>query len=217
MKKFALVTLAMGATLAFIPSALGDSLGYQSISIDQNSNAYGTSHSIGFTNNVAQSGALAMSGMIATFSNQNLSATTSETSSASAQSANVKTGVHVDAADGSNQFNSLLNFGNAGTGILDKGGLLVDLNGRQLTLLAGGVNTGSGSLKKGQFFFSDKGSFHPGNSVSGNNASVPGRAPALAETPEPGSLVLLGTGLLCMALVLFWKSAKRPATAETLS
>jgi hypothetical protein len=29
----------------------------------------------------------------------------------------------------------------------------------------------------------------------------------LAETPEPGSLFLLGTGLLGLALALFWKSA----------
>lgn len=214
MKKFVFVALAMGAALAFIPSALADSLGYKSSSINLNSSAAVDPGSVRFTNQVAESGAFAMSGMIATFSDQNAPAA-AEHPRAAAATVGVNALTH--SADGGSQFDSLLSFGNAGTGILDRGGVLVDISGRQLTLLTGSYSSENRGQNNGHFFFADKGSFHPGNSASGNNGSSIGRAPALTETPEPGSLILLGTGLLCMALVMFWKSARRPATNETLS
>ncbi len=217
MNKLALVTLAMGATLAFIPSALADSFGYRSSSINSSTNVAASSSSMRIANEVAESGAFAMSDMIAAFANQNSPVVTSEIPSNVARPTAIKINTLADNADHGSQFNSLLNFGNAGKGILDKGGVLVDISGRQLTLLTGGVSGENSSHSNGHFFFADKGSFHSGSSVSGNNGSAPGRAPALTETPEPGSLVLLGTGLLCMALVLFWKSAKRPSAAETLN
>lgn len=217
MKKFAFVTLAMGAALAFIPSALADSLGYRSNTTNLNDNGAMNAGSMHFTNQVAESSALAMSGMIATFSPQNSTAAVSVGSSRAAMATVSNTGAFVNTADNGSQFDSLLNFGNAGTGILDKGGVLVDISGYQLTLLSGGLSSDNRSQSNGHFFFADNGSFHPGNSASGNNGSAAGRAPALTETPEPGSLVLLGTGLLCMALVLFWKSGKSSAAADTIS
>jgi hypothetical protein len=216
MKQFALFTLAMGAALAFIPSALADSLGYSSTTPNPSSNVAVDAGSVRFTNQVAESGAFAMTGMIATFSNQNSSAVASESHPRAAKAA-VNNNAFTRTSDSGSQFDSLLNFGNAGTGILDKGGVLVDLSGQQLTLLSGGYSSDNRAENNGHFFFADKGSFHPGNSVSGNNGTSIGRAPLLTETPEPGSLILLGTGLLCMALVLFWKSARRPVASGTLS
>jgi hypothetical protein len=43
--------------------------------------------------------------------------------------------------------------------------------------------------------------------VSRGSIGLVGIVTTLAETPEPGSLFLLGTGLLGLALALFWKSA----------
>jgi len=214
MKKFVFATLALGAALAFIPSALADSLGYKSAAQDLNSSvviAPGAAH---FTNRVAESGAFAMSGMIATFSDQNAAATATENRPHAANAASKVAYAH--SANGSSQFDSLLNFGNGGTGILDKGGVLVDISGRQMTLLSGNYAGNNRDQNNGHFFFADKGSFHPGNNTSGSDNGSVGRAPALTETPEPGSLILLGTGLLCMALMMFWKSARQPATSETL-
>jgi hypothetical protein len=53
-----------------------------------------------------------------------------------------------------------------------------------------------------------KSSFRIENGISRGSISLVGMITTLAETPEPGSLFLLGTGLLGLALALFWKSAK---------
>lgn len=217
MNRLALVSLAVGAVVALIPSALADSLGYKSSSSNIYSNVAAESGPAHFTNQVAESGAFAMSGMIATVSDDNAPAPTVQTGSRTAAIAGGNANSLAQKSDSGSQFDSLLNFSNAGTGILDKGGVLVDLSGYQLTLLTGGFSGDNRDQANGHFFFADKGSFHPSNSVSGNNGNSASRAPALTETPEPGSLILLGTGLLCMALVLFWKSSKRTAAEETIS
>ena len=111
--------------------------------------------------------------------------------------------------DGAFLFDKLLQGGTKG-GQQDNFGALVDLNGQEVVLLSGIDGGGSRFGGKNQFFFTDKGTFHVSNELQRGNGTIRSNTTALTVTPEPGSLFLLGTGLLGLALVLFWKAAKRP-------
>jgi len=93
----------------------------------------------------------------------------------------------------------------AGNDVLDWGGVVFSpAPGYELNLFGGGF--GSGAPGNGSFYFADNGSYDSNNAVV--DSANPDGTPALSPAPEPGSLVLLGTGLLGLALVVSRKAAK---------
>jgi hypothetical protein len=88
--------------------------------------------------------------------------------------------------------------------------VLVDIRGNEINLLSGHFGgykaEGRGN---GHVFFANAGSDRVGNEISKGNSELTAETATLAATPEPGSLLLLGTGLLCLAFFLFRKSAKQ--------
>jgi hypothetical protein len=105
-------------------------------------------------------------------------------------------------------FDNLFLQGNNGAGSQDNTGALIDLNGQGLALLSGS-HRGGAAGKNGQFVFADRGTYRVSNELQRGRGFVRSDTTALTVTPEPGSLFLLGTGLLGLALVLFWKAARR--------
>lgn len=98
--------------------------------------------------------------------------------------------------------------------IADFFAIAVPLNGRRRANPV--AENGAGGVVKDQqpSFGSAQGSTAQrdgsGNDASRADSSASGDSSPLTGTPEPGSLFLLGAGLLGLAMVLFWKSAGRP-------
>lgn len=105
-------------------------------------------------------------------------------------------------------FDNLFQAGKRDASGLHSPGALVDLNGEGLILLSG-TKRGDESRKDGQLVFAERGAYHVSNELQKGNGIARSNTTSLAVTPEPGSLFLLGTGLLGLALVLFWKAARR--------
>jgi hypothetical protein len=125
-----------------------------------------------------------------------------------ANSAGFNPGISTLSKDGGIPFANPFNPGKFGDGSSAVADAFVEIRGNQLNLLSsqfGGYKTaGRGN---GPSYYAG-GSFSVGNEISIGNSELAAETATLAATPEPGSLLLLGTGLLCMALFLFRKSAK---------
>jgi hypothetical protein len=120
-------------------------------------------------------------------------------------------------SDGQFLFDNLLYPENAqtgtGSGILDAGGILIKLDGGyELNLFSGSFGEGA-PANPNAFYFADNGVYHSNNNpilIDSNDSNAP--APDdLTEAPEPGSLFLFGSGLLCLAFVLYRRNVKRPS------
>jgi hypothetical protein len=199
MRRVSWAIAALATMLAFVPSsALCDSFGYKisspKIGADTN---FGAGRS-------KVPGGIAESGIFAS----------SEVSGNSGSSLGgaFGRGAADRQIDGAFFFDNLLQSENSQAGGGGKTGALVDLNGRDVVLLSGYFGGGaSRGDKGGQFVYADKGNYQVSNELQKGNGAARNSATALTVTPEPGSLFLLGTGLLGLALVLFWKAAKRSA------
>jgi len=206
MKSLIFVVIALGTAVIYIPSALADSFGYRTNgSNDVAKFAVDTIHA-NSGNGVAGARAFATGGTLVAREGSQF-----RSSNGGRQASNFDN-ISLSGTGGFASDN-LLNQSTSTRGHLDRSGVLVDFSGNEVNLLLGafshadGNNAGSGR----HFNLGDKGGFRINDGVSKVTNELAAGASTLAATPEPGSLFLLGTGLLCLALVLFRRGAKRPA------
>jgi len=213
MKKFIYVSLALGAVLALIPSALADSFSYKSSGTGTIADPSQITGPADFAIGVAANGASPFSFSSETSAMNQGTASNFGFANRMAVSAVAGENGIATTGDGLFLFDNALFSSDLRDGILERGGVLVDVTGYQLNLFSGSFGGLNGTNAAGtkRSTSANKRGYPAGNGVvRGIAERVPGSS-TLTETPEPGSLFLLGTGLLCMALVLFKKAAKQPS------
>jgi hypothetical protein len=199
MKNAVVASFALWTALVVIPSALADSFGSETSGSNVVANLNINSSHAGIGTGVNANG---------TLTERNGGQFKSGFGGRTASNANSIT----LSGDGALSLANPLNSGNSWNGSSDRGDAVAEVSSNDLSVLSGGIGgrREMASAKTGYFPFAGK----RGNSANAGSAkgtiNQAATVVALAETPEPGSLFLLGTGLLCMALALFWKSAKRP-------
>jgi PEP-CTERM motif len=213
MKKFIYVSLALGAALALNSTALADSFSYKSSGSGATGNPSQIAGPADFAIGVSANGASPFSFSPETSAmNQGTASNFGFANRLAVNAARGENGI-ATTGDGLFLFDNVLSSSDLRNGMLERGGVLVDVTGYQLNLFSGSFGGGNGTNAAGtkHSTSANKSGYLAGNGVVRGIAERVPSSSTLTETPEPGSLFLLGTGLLCMALVLFRKAAKQPS------
>ncbi|HEV2487235.1 MAG TPA: PEP-CTERM sorting domain-containing protein [Terracidiphilus sp.] len=199
MKNYAIASLALAASLAITPFAFAESFGYKASDTSViASPAFDRGHT-GIANRT---------GVSASYKGNNGTPATFGPTASEVFNTGYDANSLLLSRDGGFLLDNLLYPGDSGNGMQDRDDVLVDISGYQLSLFSGAVG-GINAQGSGHFYFADNGSYHANKETPKGKIELVGSRVTLTEAPEPGSLFLLGTGLLCMALVLFRRAAKR--------
>jgi hypothetical protein len=197
MKKLALTLIALAAALAIAQVALADSFTYtisgQNFSAD-----------LTFTANQIPSqpqGVDLITGVSGWFSDSDTSGRVTLSSSNPATVISADGALAPNYADnGLFLYDNELYTNQKGYGILDWYGVLLNVtsNNYQLNIFSNGSS----------FYWADNGAYYSNNPISivSSGTGDPPAPGSLTPTPEPGSLLLLGSGLLSLAFVVYRKA-----------
>lgn len=202
MNKRTFASIALAASIATAPIALADSFGYKTSDLGSTANSsLNNRGKADFSMGAGLPGSLELRS-----GGRNATGPLIPDAFNSGSDANI---LEVS-KDSEPMLDNLLSPGDSGEGIHGTSGVLVDVGGHRLNLFAGSKEAnGSKSPRDRYFYFGDNGNSRIASEVPNRNAGQFGESATLSEAPEPGSLFLLGTGLLCLALMLFWRAAKR--------
>lgn len=205
MNKSSLASIALAMSIAAAPFAMADSFGYKTSDLNSTANSSLTNRGkADFSIGAGLPGSTGLKSEVL-----NTAGPLSSDAFNSGSDANV---LEVT-KDSEPLLDNLLSSEDSGKGSRGTSGVLIDVGGHRLTLFPGSKEAnGSRSQRDRYFYFGDNGNSRIASEVASGTMDRFGGSATLSEAPEPGSLFLLGTGLLCLALMLFWRAAKRQTT-----